>query len=256
MEISGLDGRRELVAEFHRLGGSLDFHLVFRLAVFLHAQANGGGDLVADVENRVPCSENSVLGNDDFAFHRAERVGSELLDFQHLFAASVGNDETAGLVGPLVFVRLEVADVAEVKLQVRGVTGLVERPVRDAVGDVAVAVFELGLFHMIGLEPEKRGRAVLLAGDGQPLEMLVPIAGFEQGFSVSIGATVETLGADFHPACQRVLPFKMDRAVADELDLRPRNGRAGGGIGDPPLFFATHVVLHEHRIHDPDERVE
>ena len=100
VKISRFDGRREFITELHRRVRSLDLHLVFRLAIFLHPQANGGGNPVGDLENCAPVSEHRVLGNDDFALHRAERVGLEILEFHRLLAATVEKNERAGLIRP------------------------------------------------------------------------------------------------------------------------------------------------------------
>ena len=129
VEIGCFDGRREFVTEFHRRIRGLDFHFVFRLAVFLHAQANERGNPLADPENRAPVPEHRVPGNDDFALHRAERVSLEVLELQHFLATTVGEDERAGLVRVGVFVRLEVTDVAQIELQVRRVAGFVKRTI-------------------------------------------------------------------------------------------------------------------------------
>ena len=128
----------------------------------------------------------------------------------------------------------------------RGVAGFVERAVRDAVGNVAVAVFKLRDFDMIGLESEERGGAALLAGDGEPLEIIFIIAGLEQRFAIVIGRAIECLGADIHPPLQRIFPFEMNRPVTEKLDVRARHRRTARGIGDPPLLLAAHVVLDEH----------
>ena len=109
---------------------------------------------------------------------------------------------------------------------------------------------------MIGLEPEKRGGPSFLAGDGEPLELTIIVTGLEQGLAIVIGRAIEAGSANVQPPGERIFPFEVDGPVAEKLDVRARHRRAARGIGDPPLLLAAHVILHQHGIHDPDERVE
>ena len=95
-----------------------------------------------------------------------------------------------------------------------------------------------------------------LAGDGQPFEITIIITGLEQRFSIVIGRPIECLGADFHPRLRRIFPFETNGPVTKKLDVRAHHWRTASRVRHPPLFIATHVILDQHRIHDPDECVE
>ena len=157
MEIRRLHGRGEFIPELHWRIWCLDFHLVFRLAIFFHMEAHGSRNLVGNFKHCAPTTEHCVLGNDHFTLHRAERVSLEVFNFHHLLASAIGQDESARLIRPPRFIRLEIADITEVKLQVRRVSRFVERAVRDAVAEIAVGVFKLGNLDVIRLKSKKYG---------------------------------------------------------------------------------------------------
>ena len=256
VEIHGLHRRREFITQLHRFRRGIHLHLIFRLAVFLHLQTNGCRDPVADLKRRVPRSEHRILGDDHFAFHRAEIVGFEFFDLHRFLATAVVEGELAILVSPHRFVRLEVADIAEIKLQVRGIARLVERPIRDAIREIAVPVLKLRLLDAMRLESEKRHGPVLLSCDRQPLIFRVQVGGPKQRFSILIRSPRQHLRAYLHIPFHRLFPLQIDRAIAEKLDLRPGHRSAARGIRHPPLFFPAHVVLHDHRVHDPHQRVK
>ena len=142
------------------------------------------------------------------------------------------------------------------EFQVRGVARFVKRAVRDAVGEITVAVFKLRDLHMIGKESEERGGASLLAGDGEPLVVTIPITRLEQRFTLLIRRAVKLLGAHLHPPAEWSLPFEVDRPIAEEIDLRACHRLPARGVRHPPLFFAAHVVLDEHGIDNPYQSVK
>ena len=100
------------------------------------------------------------------------------------------------------------------------------------------------------------GCAALLSSDGNPLIFLIQLARLEQRFPVRIRAALEALGPDLHVSNERKLAVQMNGPVAEELDLRLRHRCAAVGVRHPPLLLPGHVVLHEHRVHAPDERVK
>ncbi len=107
MEVGGLDGGSEGIAEFDGFGRGFDGDFVFGFAEFLNLEGEVGGDDVGDLIDGAPGSEGCVFGDDGGGFDGAEVVGGEVFDFECFLAASVEEGEGAVLEGVFGFVGFE-----------------------------------------------------------------------------------------------------------------------------------------------------
>ena len=141
MEVVRLDRGGELITEFHGFRRGLDFDFVFRLPVFLNPQDDLRGNLVGNLIDSGPSTQRRILGDNDFRFNGTQRIGLKFFDFHRLLAATIHQGESAGLVGPTRFIGLEIADIAQVELEMHLVTGLIERTIGYAITHVAICIF-------------------------------------------------------------------------------------------------------------------